>query len=145
MSIRIKLCKRFCSNMYMGLSSGHRLMLPMFSVWHGGVLTVVCWGAELRIKSTLQYSLLFVSALNGNFACERWDLQALRSGSAQFILSCLNSYSSLVNVVLRQGVEIAHHSSCVVRNVLFCCNYFSLRLPDFQVPLVNFSLNYNCS
>ncbi len=64
------------------------------------------------------------------------------AGGLRSFLSCLNSNSSLVKSVARHGVDVARYSSCVGRNVLFCCKYFNWRLSDFLGGHV--SLNYTC-
>jgi hypothetical protein len=51
--------------------------------------------------------------------------------SAQFILKCLNSSSTLVKYVTRHAINIARYNSNVGKNALFCSNYFKWQLYDF--------------
>ena len=63
---------------------------------------------------------------------------------ARFILNCLNNGSSLVQTVVRHVIHFARYSSCVGRNLLFCCDYFRWQLNEFvggRVPLNYFSFS----
>jgi hypothetical protein len=109
LSVRIKLFKICCSSMY------------SCELWSliDNVTDEFCtaWRRVLRRVLNLPYAahcylLPLLTDILPAFIeiCRR---------SAQFILSCLNSRSSLVKAVVKHGVAIARYNSCVGRSVLF--------------------------
>jgi len=52
----------------------------------------------------------------------------------KFIRSCLVSGNDVVNFVARNGVYRSRMSSCVGRNVQFCCERYRLHLHDVLRP-----------
>ena len=138
MCVRIKLFKSFCSSIY---------GCELWSLADNAIEDFcVAWRKALRRVLNLpldshSYLLPLLTDTLPIFIeiCRR---------SAQFILNCLNSRSSLVQFVARHAITIARYNSCIGRNMLFCSNYFNWQLNDFMngiVPLSRYSFLSFCS
>jgi hypothetical protein len=61
---------------------------------------------------------------------------------ALFLPVCLNSRSILIQSIDRYGINFARCKSCVGRNALFSCNYFTWQLSECLTGIVS-SSNYS--
>jgi len=134
MLVKIKLFKSFCSSVYgCELWSLNDSIIEDFCV---------AWRKTLRRVLNLPYnSHSYLLPLLSNSLpvfveiCKR---------SSHFILSCLNSRSSLVRSVAWHGINIARYNSCIGSNALFCCNYFEWLPSDFVIGNIDFSKDFFC-
>ena len=132
MLVKIKLFKSFCNSVY---------GCELWSL-NGSIIEDFCvaWRKTLRRVLNLPYnSHSYLLPLLSNSLpvfveiCKR---------SSHFILSCLNSRSSLVRSVAWHGINIARYNSCIGSNALFCCNYFEWLPSDFVIGNIDFSKDF---